>query len=56
MVASVGLTACGDGKQTTNVTTVDTGQQLIDLQAALESGAITQEEYDKKQAEILKNG
>ncbi len=30
-----------------------TGQQLIDLKKALDKGAITQEEYDKKRQEIL---
>ena len=29
------------------------GQQLIDLKAALDKGAITQAEYDQKKAQIL---
>ncbi len=47
--------ACGGGGARTenNVSTTTTGQELTDLQAALESGAITQEEYDKKKKEIL---
>lgn len=53
----LGLTSCGHrgGKQTTNVSTTTTGQQLIDLQSALDDGAITQKEYDKKRKEILKD-
>ena len=31
-----------------------TGQELIDLQQALESGAITQEEYDELKLKIIK--
>ena len=30
-----------------------TGQELIDLQAALDSGAITQEEYDELKLKIM---
>jgi hypothetical protein len=30
-----------------------TGQELIDLQAALDSGAITQEEYDELKLKII---
>ncbi|MBY8975972.1 SHOCT domain-containing protein [Rhodobacteraceae bacterium NNCM2] len=51
------LSACGGGgaKSETEVTntTVSTGQQLIDLKAALDSGAISQEEYDKEREKIL---
>jgi hypothetical protein len=48
------LGACGGGGRTelTN-TTVSTGQQLMDLKKALDSGAISQAEYDKKRKEIL---
>jgi hypothetical protein len=30
-----------------------TGQELVDLKAALDKGAITQAEYDQKKAQIL---
>jgi len=52
----LGLSACGGGgaNSETTVSTTTTGQELTDLQAALESGAITQEEFDKKKKEILK--
>jgi hypothetical protein len=32
-----------------------TGQQLVDLKAALDRGAITQAEYDQKKAQLLAN-
>mgnify|MGYP006134642431 FL=1 len=37
---------------TTNITTT-VGDELIDLQEALDSGAINQEEYDKMKQKIL---
>ena len=37
---------------TTNITTT-VGNELIDLQEALDSGAINQEEYDKMKQKIL---
>ena len=50
------LAACGGGgadvKSVVNTTT--TGQQLIDLQKALDAGAITKEQYDQQKAKILK--
>ena len=53
---ALGLTACGGSRTRTetNVTSVSTGQQLTDLQAAYEQGAITEAEYEKKKKEILK--
>jgi hypothetical protein len=36
-----------------NATTTTTGQQLIDLQKAYESGAITKEQYDKMKQDII---
>ncbi len=53
---SVSLVGCGKGSTTTNVHTTTTGQQLTDLQAALDNGVITQAEFDKKRKQILKNG
>ena len=50
------LTGCGsDAQQDTTVhnTTVSKGQALIDLKAALDSGAITQDEYDDEREKIL---
>ena len=57
LVALLGVSACGGGrvKTTNTVTTVSTGQQLTDLKSALDAGAISPEEYEKKRKEILKN-
>jgi uncharacterized membrane protein len=43
----------GDTKTETNINTTTTGQQLIDLQKAYESGAITEKEYNRQKQEIL---
>lgn len=59
IVALFSVSACGVGrssKQTTTVTTITTGQQLTDLKAALDAGAISENDYEKKRKEILKNG
>ncbi len=57
IVALGGLSACvpGRAKQTTTVNSTTTGQQLTDLKAALDAGAMTPEEYEKKRKEILRN-
>lgn len=56
VVLAAMLAACGGGgadvKSVVNTTT--TGQQLIDLKKALEAGAITQDQYEKEKARILK--
>ncbi len=58
LVSIAGVSACvpGRAKQTTTVQTTTAGQQLTDLKKALDEGAITQAEYDKKRKDILKNG
>ena len=38
----------------TGTTTVSKGQELTDLQRALEAGAISQSDYEKVRAKILK--
>ncbi|MCV6596047.1 MAG: SHOCT domain-containing protein [Mangrovicoccus sp.] len=52
----LGLAACGGGgaKQTTNVQATTVGQQLEDLKSALDSGAMTQAEYEKERKKVLK--
>lgn len=40
-------------KTETTINTTTTGQQLIDLQKALDSGAITENEYNKQKQDIL---
>jgi hypothetical protein len=56
LMISAAIVGCGGGgadvKSVVNTTT--TGQQLIDLQKALDTGAITKEQYDQQKAKILK--
>jgi hypothetical protein len=62
IVSGAGFTGCcgspGDGGKggTAEVTVKKhtTGQELIDLQKAHENGAISDEEYEKQKAAILK--
>jgi hypothetical protein len=51
----LGLSGCGGGgaKVSSEITTTTKGQQLIDLKKALDSGAITQDEYEKQRTQIL---
>lgn len=50
-----GLAACGGGGADvrSEVSTTTTGQQLMDLKKALDSGAMTQQEYEKERKKIL---
>jgi hypothetical protein len=54
------VTACGclgggsGSKQTVETKTTTLGQELTDLQKAHESGAITDEQYQKAKKELLK--
>jgi len=50
-----GVTACGGGgaEMKSEVTTTTTGQQLMDLKKALDSGALTQKEYEQERKKIL---
>lgn len=55
VATSFAVASCGSrSKTTTNVSTTTTGQELSDLKAAYESGAMTAEEYENKRQEILK--
>lgn len=58
LAASLALTGCGSSSKAnvtvTGTTTVSKGQELSDLQKALEQGAISQNDYDKVRAIILK--
>jgi hypothetical protein len=56
LVAVLGLSGCGSDAyvKVQGSTTISKGQQLTDLQAALAAGALTQSEYDKLRAIILK--
>jgi len=49
------LPGCGGGgaKVQEDISTATKGQQLIDLKKALDSGVITQKEYDESRKKIL---
>jgi len=51
----LGAAACGGGgaEVRSEVTTTTIGQQLIDLKKALDSGAMTQQEYEKERKKVL---
>ena len=51
----VGVAACGGGGADvkSEVSTTTVGQQLMDLKKALDTGAMTQQEYDKERKKIL---
>ena len=50
-----GFAACGGGGADvrSEITTTTVGQQLIDLKKALDSGAMTQQEYEQQRKKIL---
>lgn len=56
VVVGVSLIGCGGGgaKVQTEMVSISTGQQLIDLKKALDAGAMTQTEYDHEREKILK--
>lgn len=54
-VLSASLVACGGGTDLrSDIRTVTVGQELIDLQKAYDSGAISKKEYDKQREKILR--
>ncbi|MBI3325258.1 MAG: SHOCT domain-containing protein [Nitrospinae bacterium] len=52
MSVSQGCIGIGSGPKTQQQPTV--GQELMDLKAAFDRGAITEEDYNKKKAELLR--
>ncbi len=55
LISAVGLTSCGGGANTDISQSDQTlGQELIDLQKAHESGAITEKEYKAAKKKLLK--
>ena len=50
-----GLAGCGGGgaEMKSEISTTTTGQQLMDLKKAYDSGAMSKEEYDKEREKIL---
>ena len=51
----LGVAACGGGGADvrSEVSTTTVGQQLMDLKKALDTGAMTQQEYEKQRTKIL---
>ncbi|MDD3814169.1 MAG: hypothetical protein PHZ02_05935 [Desulfocapsaceae bacterium] len=49
------LSGCGGGgaEVRSEMTSVTTGQQLMDLKKALDMGAMTRDEYDREREKIL---
>jgi len=57
LLCCAALTACSTHRTDVIVessTKITEGQQLIDLQRALDQGAVTQREYDEVRAKLLK--
>lgn len=57
LAAAAMLAGCGGGDQhvtVTGATTISKGQELTDLQRALQEGAITQSEYNTLRERILR--
>jgi len=50
---SIAMAGCGGADVNNQTTTVSEGQQLIDLQRAYNSGAITKEQYEEQKAKVL---
>jgi uncharacterized membrane protein len=55
LVLSLIVTAgCGGGSTSVQAQTTTMGQELTDLKKAYDSGVITEKEYEKSKAKILK--
>jgi len=58
LAACLGVAGCASSSKAnvtvTGTTTISKGQELTDLQKALDEGAISQRDYDKVRAIILK--
>ena len=53
-MATLLVCGCAGGGATVSTTTVSIGQQLIDLQNSLNSGAMSQAQYDKAKQDLIK--
>ncbi len=52
-VLPLGVAACGGGGATVQHSTITKGQELMDLQKALDAGAISKQEYERERKKIL---
>lgn len=48
------LVGCGGGGADVRATTVSKGQELQDLKNAVDSGAISQDEYERLRSEVIR--
>ena len=57
LLAALGVSACGGGGADvkSEITTTTKGQQLMDLQKAYESGAMTKDEYERERQKVLQS-
>lgn len=53
MAAVMSVAGCGGADVRTQTTTTTTGQELMDLKKAYDSGVISEKEYERKREEIL---
>ncbi|MEM9254833.1 MAG: SHOCT domain-containing protein [Pseudomonadota bacterium] len=53
LALSASLAGCGSSTETTVENKETKGQQLMDLKEALDTGAITQEEYEELRERVL---
>lgn len=53
VLAVVSVAGCGGADVRTQTTSTTTGQELLDLKKAYDSGVITEKEYKRKREEIL---
>ncbi len=50
----IGVASCGGGAEVqSRVSTKTVGQELMDLKNAMDSGAMTKDEYEKERAKVL---
>ncbi len=58
LILTGALAGCGGDTVVTSpsTTSISQGQELTDLQRALDAGAINQKEYDKLKSVVLKRG
>jgi ABC-type glycerol-3-phosphate transport system substrate-binding protein len=58
LLAALALAGCGSSSKAnvtvTGTTTVSRGQELIDLQRALDAGAISKADYDRVREKLLR--